>query len=557
MFGFGRRSEMKEIERSSNSCVNSIENYLGYIKSNLNETISIAKESELPENNILSQKEQLFLDIDKVKQFLDKIKANIKIEGLDIADEIAIDNLELGISECEKMVYSLKNMDIPTSDNLQDYFREYTENYNTAMSSAKLVAGVGALATSGVAIGTTLTLTGLTTTGIVGSSLIGAGSLLGGIGAIAAGPVGWIIGGIGLLSFLGSAPSKEEIAEARRELSKIQRKRDDIYEVYIETDKTLAKAKGVIELSRNFTEIRKNLSSIFKNKALLMEEVVNKNLKENREILEKELLVLLNEEINKLQTYLYTSFKQKKKFFCFRRKVTIWKMIESSNTAEESFNLMNKYFRMPKEYRNIVQNLPTILKQVELSKIEVLPCFDRENSYKGLMQNLNGYFNQKVLEKLRITSPEAKKYLKEVIDFIKLFKNIITTPMVNIEATELQISDEAIKVIEMNKKEIAKQNVDELLKSEEYKLLLELGGLGNLYFADRDEVEEKLAQLQNKYPKHNISFDSIEELIENLGSKIESIFENIENLDLTEDEQEEVGFKRLERQMEAFDYEVI
>lgn len=556
MFGFGRRSEMKEIERSSSSCVSSIKNYLEYIKSNLNETISIAKESELPENNILSQKEKLFLDIDRAKQFLEKIRANIKIEGLDIANEIAINNLELGISECEQMVYSLKNMEIPTSENLQDYFREYTENYNTAMSSAKLVAGVGALATGGVAVGTTLTLTGLATTGIVGTSLMGVGSLLGGIGAIAAGPIGWIIGGIGLLSFLGSAPSKEEIAEARKELSKIQRKRDEIYDVYIETDKTLAKAKGVIELSKNFTEIRTNLSSIFNNKLLLMEETVNKNLKENREYLEKELKVVVNEEVNKLQTYLYTSFKNKKKFFCFRRKSTIWSMIENSKNAEESFNYMNKYFRMPKEYKNIVQNLSKILKETDLFNIEVLPYFEKENSYTFLSRNLTEYFNEKVLKNLRVTSPEAKKYIKETIDFIKLFKNIITTPMVNIQATELQISEDAIKLIEVNKKEIARQNVEELLGLEEFKLLLELGTLGNIYFPDEETIT-KIEELKHKYPKYDLDIDNIESLVERLGKKIEKIFDNIENLNLTEEEQEEVGLKEIQKEMENFGYEAI
>ena len=106
MFGFGRRSEMKEIQSRTESCVRKIERYLEDIKDTLNETIRIAKESELPENNVINQKEYLFLDLGKAQEYFNKINAKLKVEGLYIPDEIAIKDLKIGISECEKMVYS-------------------------------------------------------------------------------------------------------------------------------------------------------------------------------------------------------------------------------------------------------------------------------------------------------------------------------------------------------------------------------------------------------------------------------------------------------------------
>lgn len=438
MFGFGRRSEMKEIQSRTESCVRKIERYLEDIKDTLNETIRIAKESELPENNVINQKEYLFLDLGKAQEYFNKINAKLKVEGLYIPDEIAIKDLKIGISECEKMVYSLKNMDIPTSENIEDYFREYSENYNTAIASASLAAGVGVLGIGGAALGTSLTLAGFSTAGIVGTSLMGAGSLLGGIGAIAAGPIGWIIGGIGLLGFLGSAPSKEEIIEAREQLYEIQKKRDEIYEVYMATLENVAKAKGVIRLSQNFTEIRKELSLLFEDKTNIMRELVDKNLEENKIKLKEELIPIINENINKLLTYLYVNYREKKKFFCFRRKKTIWNMIENAENVEIAFNLLNKYLRVPKEYKNITRDLDLLLSSTDLEEIEVLEVFDRKDSYFIFQDRLNNYIQEIIEKNVRITSLEAKEAMKEVIDLMKLLKNIITTPMINIDATELE-----------------------------------------------------------------------------------------------------------------------
>lgn len=553
MFGFGRRSEMKDIEKRTNSSIRTIEDNLRRIKNNLNQTIQISKESELPENNILNQKELIFLDIDRVKIFFEKIRASIKIEGLDIANEIAIDNLEVGISECEQMVYSLKNMEIPTSDNLQDYFKEYSENYKISMASAKLVAGVGVLATGGAALGTGLTLTGLTTAGIVGSSLIGAGSLLGGIAAIASGPVGWIIGGIGLLSFLGSAPSKEEVAEAREELNKVLKKSGEIYDIYIETSKTLAKAEGVISLSKNFTEIRKSLSCIFNNKVVVMEKIVNDNLRENKATLEIELKEYLGDSVNRLQTHLYEMCKNKKKFFCFRRKKTIWNLIENANSAEESLKYMDKYLRLPKIYKKTLKNLSQIMRENDFSEIEISPIFEKNNTYNSLDKYLDAYLNELLLKNLKVTSPEAKREIKEVIDFVKLFKNIIITPMINIEATELNVPSEVISIIEMNKKEIAKSAMEEVLKSKEYEFILELSDI----MKNEKNNEQMVVELQKKYPEINININDIEESINTIGRKIRAIFLNIEKLNLSEEEREEVGIKKIEKQMEMFGYENI
>lgn len=423
MFGFGRRSEMKEIQSRTESCVRKIERYLEDIKDTLNETIRISKESELPENNIINQKEYLFLDLGKAQEYFNKINAKLKVEGLYIPDEIAIKDLKIGISECEKMVYSLKNMDIPTSENIEDYFREYSENYNTAIASASLAAGVGVLGIGGAALGTSLTLAGFSTAGIVGNSLIGAGSLL---------------GGIGLLGFLGSAPSKEEIIEAREQLYEIQKKRDEIYEVYMATLENVAKAKGVIRLSQNFTEIRKELSLLFEDKTNIMKELVDKNLEENKIKLKEELIPIINENINKLLTYLYVNYREKKKFFCFRRKKTIWNMIENAENVEIAFNLLNKYLRVPKEYKNITRDLELLLSSTDLEEIEVLEVFDRKDSYFIFQDRLNNYIQEIIEKNVRITSLEAKEAMKEVIDLMKLLKNIIITPMINIDATELE-----------------------------------------------------------------------------------------------------------------------
>lgn len=447
MFGFGRKNEMKEIQSCTESCVRQIEGYLVDIKNTLNETIRISKESELPENNIISQKEYLFLNINKAQEYFTKINAKLKVEDLYFPDEIAVRDLKIGISDCEEMVYSLKNMDIPTSENIEDYFREYSENYNTAIKSASLAAGIGALGIGGGALATSLTVAGISTAGIVGSSLIGAGSLLGGIGAIAAGPIGWIAAGIGLLGFLGSIPSKEEVLEATQKLYEIQQKRDEIYNIYTSTLVNLAKAKGVIKLSKNFTEIRENLSSLFEEKSELMEKLVDENLKENRVKLREESILIINENINKILTLFYTGYKDKKKFFCFRRKKTIWNMIENAENAEVAFILINKYLALPKEFKNLVEIIEKMLTSMNLGHIEVLPCFEREDSYLIFKDRLSDYLDALVEKNIKVTSPEAKESIKDVIDLIKLLKNIIITPMINVDATQLERIEGLDKVI--------------------------------------------------------------------------------------------------------------
>ncbi|MGL4307971.1 MAG: hypothetical protein ACRCRV_03680 [Cetobacterium sp.] len=450
MFGLGRRSEMKDIESRTNSCVRDMQEYLEKIKNNLNETIRISQESEKPENNIVNQKEELFLEINKGKDLLEKFKAKIEIKDLNIAHEIALDDFQMGVSECEKIVYSLKNMEIPTSENIEDYFKEYSENYKIAMSSAKLAAGIGLAATGGVALGSTLTIAGLTTTGLVGTSLLGAGAFLGTIGSIAAGPIGWIIGGISLLGFLGSAPSKEEIIEAREKLYEIQDKREEIYKIYMETSTTLGKAEGVIRLSKNFTEMRKRLSSIYQRKLETMESTIEENLRENRIILQEEFRKILNEKLNIFVSYLYENYKNKKKFFCFRRKKTIWRFIEESENIGESFMYIEKYLRLPKEYKNISKNISVILENFSEENIEISSYFQRENSYEIMEDSLKSYLEILVERNLKITSPEAKESIKKVVDFLKLFKEIIKAPMINLEATKLELPQGVQKLIEEN-----------------------------------------------------------------------------------------------------------
>ena len=204
------------------------------------------------------------------------------------------------------------------------------------------------------------------------------------------------------------------------------------------TLENVAKAKGVIRLSQNFTEIRKELSLLFEDKTNIMRELVDKNLEENKIKLKEELIPIINENINKLLTYLYVNYREKKKFFCFRRKKTIWNMIENAENVEIAFNLLNKYLRVPKEYKNITRDLDLLLSSTDLEEIEVLEVFDRKDSYFIFQDRLNNYIQEIIEKNVRITSLEAKEAMKEVIDLMKLLKNIIITPMINIDATELE-----------------------------------------------------------------------------------------------------------------------
>lgn len=555
MFGIGRRNEMKSIERKSNSCVRDIENNLRDIMRNLNETIEISKESKLPENNILSQKEKVILDIKKGKEILEKYKGKIRIEGLNIARELALEDLKIGISECEEMVYSMKNMEIPQSEDIKDYFQEYSENYEVAMTGAKVAAGVGLAATGGAAVGSSLALAGITTSGIVGTSLLGVGSVLGGIGALAAGPVGWIVGGIGLLGFLGSAPSKEEIADARLELYKMENKRSQIYQKYMETKRVLGKAKGVIKLSKNFTDIRERLTFIFKLKREKMEKLIEDNLKENRIILEEEIKPDINSEINKVASYLYQNYKEKKKFFCFKRKKTIWGLIENSENIKESYSYINKYLRLPRKYKNPENKLSFILKEINLNEIEIIDNFNKKDSYEIFKDNLKEYSEEKINKNLRITSLEAKKKIKEVVDFTKLFKNIIITPMINLDATNLEVSEEVLQISQSKDLEYKENYIRNFLNSQEVKSLLEIFSL-NSKFEEKDELNDQdLNLLNNKIKKlcpelvknKKINEEDLDEILEEKGRLLENKISKIESFNLTEDQLEKLGFNELKK----------
>ena len=555
MFGIGRRNEMKSIERKSNSCVRDIENNLRDIMRNLNETIEISKESKLPENNILSQKEQMILDIKKGKEILEKYKGKIRIEGLNIAKELALEDFKVGISECEEMVYSMKNMEVPQSEDIKDYFQEYSDNYEAAMTGAKLAAGVGLAATGGAAVGSSLALAGFATSGIVGTSLLGVGSVLGGIGALAAGPVGWIVGGIGLLGFLGSAPSKEEIADARLELYKMENKRSQIYKKYMETHRVLGKAKGVIKLSKNLTEIRERLTFIFKLKREKMEKLIEDNLKENRIILEEKVKSDINTEINKVASYLYQTYKEKKKFFCFKRKKTIWELIENSENIKESYLYINKYLRLPRKYKNPENKLSFILREINLNEIEIIDNFNKKDSYEIFKDNFKDYSEEKIDKNLKITSLEAKKKIKEVVDFMKLLKNIIITPMINLDATNLEVSEEILKISQSNDLEYKENYVRDFLNSEEVKSLLELLSL-SLKFQEKGELNNQdLNILNNKikkiYPElvtnKKINKKDLDEILEEKEKKLENEIKKIESFNLTEDQLEKVGFNKLKK----------
>lgn len=67
-----------------------------------------------------------------------------------------------------------------------------------------------------------------------------------------------------------------------------------------------------------------------------------------------------------------------------------------------------------------------------------MEVFDRKDSYFIFQDRLNNYIQEIIEKNVRITSLEAKEAMKEVIDLMKLLKNIIITPMINIDATELE-----------------------------------------------------------------------------------------------------------------------
>lgn len=113
-------------------------------------------------------------------------------------------------------------------------------------------------------------------------------------------------------------------------------------------------------------------------------------------------------------------------------------MIENAENVEIAFNLLNKYLRVPKEYKNITRDLDLLLSSTDLEEIEVLEVFDRKDSYFIFQDRLNNYIQEIIEKNVRITSLEAKEAMKEVIDLMKLLKNIIITPMINIDATELE-----------------------------------------------------------------------------------------------------------------------
>lgn len=113
-------------------------------------------------------------------------------------------------------------------------------------------------------------------------------------------------------------------------------------------------------------------------------------------------------------------------------------MIENAENVEIAFNLLNKYLRVPKEYKNITRDLDLLLSSTDLEEIEVLEVFDRKDSYFIFQDRLNNYIQEIIEKNVRITSLEAKEAMKEVINLMKLLKNIIITPMINIDATELE-----------------------------------------------------------------------------------------------------------------------
>ena len=438
MFGFGRRNEMKKIQSETQRYAQNIEMTLENMRDVLNETIEIAHKSKDPEYNVINQKNILGKHIYEIQELLLKYKGNLTVAEANIAHELAVEDMEIGVSEVETMVYSLKNMDIPTSESVSEYFSEYEENYKVAIQGASLAAGVGVLATGGVALGTSLTVAGLTTGGIIGTSLVGAGSLLGGIGAIVSGPVGWIIGGIGLLGWLGSAPTQEEIAEAREKLEEIQMQLRRVDETYYETVATRGKAKAVIKLSKNFTDVRTRLTNLFRININSLENEMEKNIIENRRKLRDQLVFELNDDLNKLVSELYRQYRNKKRLrYFFKRKTKIWEAIENGANINEILFLMEKYLKIPKSYKQCFNNIAMLLVNSDLENIEILDCFNRADSYMIKENELLDYREDLVEANVKIDSPVAKKKIKEMLDFVKLIKNIIVTPMINIETHSL------------------------------------------------------------------------------------------------------------------------
>lgn len=557
MFGIGRRKEMKEIQSQTKSYVGNMEGTLRSIKDNLNSTIETAQKSQLPEYNIINQKGILTTHIVELQELLSKYKGKLAVTDLDIAQELAVDDLQMGVSELEQMVYSLKNMEIPTSDNIQDYFAEYEENYKIAMSGASLAAGVGVLATGGVALGSTLTVAGLTTGGIIGTSLLGAGSLLGGIGSIVAGPVGWVVGGIGLLSWVLSAPSKEEIAEAREELEKIQVKYQEIQNVYYETNKTRAKAEAVIRLSQNFTGMRVILSNLFRLNIDSLGNEMEKNMIENRRKLDKELTIELNETLNKVATAIYDTYRNKKRFiYFFKRKKKIWEAIENSKDINEALYLMKKYLRLGRIYKKNINRIWAIIGGLKAANynfdsVEVPEFFNFANSYEVKEQELAEYKKDLIEERLEITSPYAKKKLKEMIDFVKLFKNVIKTPMINVETTSMSKVDGLEDMVSNKRVKIAMDKMGELKE-------LEINRAAQLLLSDGTMTPDEKQFVLEKYPQWcdettDLGNEDVKKgIFKNMIEQCKYDIGNIERLELDDEDLKAVGVTEFKNEIERY-----
>lgn len=450
--GFGNRSEMKNIKERSESVGGRIHHSLENLKEELLNILATSKETIKPERNMINLKQDLLLETKESLKLLRQIEAKIDLDMAykNIAKELILDDIQLNFSEIENEIYRLKEIKIPTTQDLQEFFEEYSSNYNETISKSGMA--IGALAIGGGAVGAGVTSVGLgmalsssAIVGAVGTSIMGIGGLVSGAAAILTGPVGWIAGGIGLLGWLGSAPTDEEIMEAREKLSELQRAEAQITDQLYSARKMTTKIKAVLRLTDNFFEMKEVLEIGLEKKVSEIIEDGTKNLEENKikliELRKFEYNIILNKAIDDI----YIKNKYRKKLFCFKRKATVHNIIESTTSMEDAIKYILKYLSLSREEKNILKKLYLIIenyKNIDIISTVKNQYFNFSDSYKLLEEHLKNDVDSNV----KIDSPKVINNLKKLVTMVKLIKNILETPMLNITKDSMEYEDEIINI---------------------------------------------------------------------------------------------------------------
>lgn len=450
--GFGNRSEMKDIKERSERAGRRINNSLENLKQELLDMLILSKETIKPERNMLNLKQDLLIETKENLKLLRQIEAKIELDMVheDIAKELVLDDIQLRFSEIENEIYRLKETKIPTAQDLEEFFKEYSSNYNETISKSGMA--IGALAIGGGAVGAGITSVGLgmalsssAIAGAVGTSIMGIGGLVSGVATLVTGPVGWIAGGIGLLSWLGSAPTDEEIAEAREGLKELQETENQIYDQLYSAREMITKIKVILKLTDNFFEVKELLEIGLEKTVSNVIEEGTKNLGENKIKLLEVMKEEYNNILNKAVEDIYIKNRERKKLFCFKRKATVQNIIENAKSITDAIEYISKYLSLPKEDKKALTKLYTIIENYRNIEME----FSKKNQYFNFSDSykvVEYYLKNDVDESVKIDSLEVINGLKKLIMMVKLIKNILETPMLNITENRMEYEAEIINI---------------------------------------------------------------------------------------------------------------